>query len=444
MKIEVHLLQNFAPSCLNRDDTNTPKTCEFGGVTRARVSSQCFKKAVRNHFATLGIEKGTRSKRIKEALAETLIPHDAAAQELYEALAANRQPESEATLQLSAALTLFVEAYYSEMSAMDGNRQHETKVLLYWSGAELQEAAVCFQEERPALNARVPELIAFLRSKTEPKAGKGKKGVAAKAEDADAKTDGDDSKKPKHPASRKIAGRLQQAALTPDIALFGRMLASNPDTNIDAACQVAHAISTHSANLEMDFFTAVDDLNLVGTTGAGMLGVTGYDSACFYRYSLMDFAQLMHNLGNSRERAEEAVAGFLQSFVQAIPTGKQNSMAAQNLPSLVLFVVREHGTPCSLVNAFARPINPVFYQQDLVGGSIAELAAYWQRLNKMYGLDRGATLALSHDRDERDEKAKQETKTLLGTLADFDKGSLDAGIAATMDAVRGLKAEVAP
>ena len=49
--IELHLLQNFAPSCLNRDDTNTPKDCEFGGQRRARISSQCIKRAIRRAFA---------------------------------------------------------------------------------------------------------------------------------------------------------------------------------------------------------------------------------------------------------------------------------------------------------------------------------------------------------------------------------------------------------
>ena len=429
MKIEVHLLQNFAPSCLNRDDTNSPKTCDFGGITRARVSSQCFKRAVRDHFDVLGIEKGTRSKRIKEALAEALAAEDAIAQEVFTALAANKEPESNAAQMLSAALTLFVEAYYSKM---DNGRPNETQVLLYWSGPELREAADSFRAELPVLQAKAPELIAYMKAQAEAKANRGKKGTPAKSDGED------DSKKPAHTPDNKVKKRMQLAGLTPDIALFGRMLASNPDTNIDAACQVAHALSTHSINLEMDFFTAVDERNPEGTTGAGMLGVTGYDSACFYRYALLDFAQLRKNLSGSRERAEETIEGFLRAFVQAIPTGKQNSMAAQNLPSLVLFVVREQGVPCSLVNAFARPIDPMFYHNDLVGGSISELAAYWQRLNKMYGLEKGAMLALTHDRDE---KARQDTKDILGTLAAFDKGSLDDAIAATMNAVRGMNAE---
>lgn len=418
MKIEVHLLQNFAPSCLNRDDTNTPKTCDFGGVTRARISSQCFKKAVRDHFEQLGIEKGTRSKRIKEAIAEVLGLEDPVAREIHAALKTNQHPESPASQLLSAALTLFVEAYYSKM---DKQRVHETDVLLYWSAPELSMAAECFREEQDALVVKAPELITFM----EAKAAKGKKG-AAKTESED------ESKRPAHAPDNKIKKRLQSAGLTPDIALFGRMLAANPDTNIDAACQVAHALSTHAVNLEMDFFTAVDDKNPEGTTGAGMLGVTGYDSACFYRYALVDFGQLQKNLGGSREKAEESVEGFLKAFVEAIPTGKQNSMAAHSLPSLALFVVRERGVPCSLVNAFARPI-----YSDLVDGSVFELTSYWRRINKMYAIDKDATIAISYDGREED-KAQR-----LASLASFEAVSVYDAIDVAMDAVRGTKVGVA-
>src|SRR6516225_6561748 len=59
MRIEIHVLQNFAPSNLNRDDTGSPKDAEFGGCRRARISSQCIKRAVRWHPA------------LSESLAET-------------------------------------------------------------------------------------------------------------------------------------------------------------------------------------------------------------------------------------------------------------------------------------------------------------------------------------------------------------------------------------
>ena len=59
MFVELHILQNFAPSNLNRDDTNAPKDCEFGGFRRARISSQCIKRSIRFHPAVPNLSEGT-------------------------------------------------------------------------------------------------------------------------------------------------------------------------------------------------------------------------------------------------------------------------------------------------------------------------------------------------------------------------------------------------
>ena len=126
----------------------------------------------------------------------------------------------------------------------------------------------------------------------------------------------------------------------PDIALFGRMLAIKPTTKIlEAACQMAHAISTHEVTMEMDFFTAVDHVAQGEETGAGMMGYTGYNSACFYRYARLDWGQLMKNLNEEKGRAICTVEGFLRASVAALPTGKQKSFAANNPPSFLLAVV---------------------------------------------------------------------------------------------------------
>ena len=195
--------------------------------------------------------------------------------------------------------------------------------------------------------------------------------------------------RPGYAAKNDIRKTLLQAGLSPDIALFGRMLAEAPEVNVDAACQVAHAISTHQVNLETDFYTAVDDKNQRDETGAGMLGVTGYSSACYYRYALLDRDQLMRNLGGDAQLTDTAIEAFLQAFVQAIPTGKQNSMAAQNRPSLGLFVVREKGVPCSLANAFARPVRARdTMENDLITASKQALAGYFDRMNRVYELVR--------------------------------------------------------
>ena len=140
-----------------------------------------------------------------------------------------------------------------------------------------------------------------------------------------------------------------------DLALFGRMLADLPDNNVDAASQVAHAISTNKVEMEFDFYTAVDDLQADAETGAGMMGTVEFNSSCFYRYANIDVTQLQKNLDGDGELVVKTVEAFLRAAVVAIPTGKQNSMAAQNPPSFVLAVVRNSGL-WSLANAFVRPV----------------------------------------------------------------------------------------
>ena len=383
MKIETHVIQNFAPSCLNRDDTNTPKDCEFGGVRRARISSQCFKRAVRQYFRDHGLcEIGTRTKHLKEKLAPRLADLSASEEDL------------------SAALNVFLGTYYS---AMDSERPEETKVLLYIGEPELAEAERCVRELWDDL----------LQA-----AGPAKKSAEGAA------------KKPKRRslgADPEISKRLRAAGLSPDIGLFGRMLAELPGMNVEAACQVAHDISTHRVDLEMDFYTAVDDLNPESETGAGMMGVTHFNSACFYRYALLDRDDLHCNLNGDTALTDQAIAAFLEAWVYAIPTGKQNSMAAQNLPSLGLFAVRNGGAPCSLANAFAAPVRILpGRDEDLIGRSVQALADYWSKLQSVYGSDGIVALSLFHDGHE----------ARLGDLAPADKGSVKAALDAAMEAIR--------
>jgi CRISPR system Cascade subunit CasC len=347
MKIEVHLLQNFAPACLNRDDTNTPKDCEFGGVRRARISSQCFKRAMRLHFReNESVPVGERTKLLKKALSEQLQDLDGEA--------------------LSGALDAFITTYYSKM---DSKAPDSTAVLLFLSRPEIEEAVTVVREEweklRPVGEAEV-QIKKLIESGT-------------KAEDARKKV-----KVPEYKLDKAIRARLETAGLSPDIALFGRMLAEQTSMKVEASCQVAQAISTHRADLETDFYSAADDLQ-TDRPDAGMLGVTGFNSACFYRYALLDFEALQKNLKGDVDAARQAVEAFLRAAVEAIPTGKQNSMAAQNPPSFGLFIVRDKGMPLSLANAFVAPVDGA--RDDLVGASIAKLDEFWGKLIEVYGED---------------------------------------------------------
>ncbi len=135
--------------------------------------------------------------------------------------------------------------------------------------------------------------------------------------------------------------------------------------------------------MEFDFYTAVDDLQPEAETGAGMMGTIEFNSACFYRYANIDCKQLKENLGGDTELAKKTIEAFIRASVNAIPTGKQNSFAAQNPPSVVFAVARKSGS-WSLANAFAKPVW-VGENGDLIEESTVKLVDYWGKLAKAYG-----------------------------------------------------------
>jgi CRISPR system Cascade subunit CasC len=138
--------------------------------------------------------------------------------------------------------------------------------------------------------------------------------------------------------------------------------------------------------MEMDYYTAVDDLLQDDEAGAGMVGFTGFNSACFYRYTRISWDQLVDNLNRDHSLARRTVEGFIRAAIAAVPSGKQNSMAAHNPPSLVLGVVRNNGMGWSLVNAFEKPVYPKA-TSGLIEPSVERLDSYWGRLCEVYGQD---------------------------------------------------------
>ncbi len=406
MKIEVHLLQSFAPSCLNRDDTNTPKMAEFGGATRARVSSQSWKRTVRQYWRmsaeVTGLEVAQRTKQLRKLLLKKLGWQDEVTED-------------------TVAVDVFLDGYYSEM---DGKKPKETKVLVFIGQEEVDVATECFRQVQESIRPITLKRLAAMNKA----AAKGAKSEVSDAAPTDA--DGEEGGK-KLPGLEKknldgdVLKKLSAANSTPDIAMFGRMLADHPERRVDAACQVAHALSTHSVDFATDYFAAVDDIKEnMGEIGAGMLGNQGYNAACYYRYALLDRNQLLTNLKGDSALADKTIEAFLRAFTLSIPSAKQNSHAAQSLPSLALFIARDKGVPVSLVNAFAAPI----YGEDLIGASIRSLARYQAKMGEMYGVYEGATIACFSDREE---------KGLPDNLAAFDAGGLDAAVKNILDAVRG-------
>lgn len=353
MLIEFHIIQNFAPSCLNRDDTNTPKDCTFGGYRRARISSQCLKRTIRREAGFREALEGRLGVRTKGLIGE-----------VARRLAQNGKDEAEARRVVEQVVTA------AEYKVEDGN----TSVLLYLSEAEISRVAEVVAEHYDAIVAglaAVPSSPVPIEEGTKAKKSKKERAKGAQG-----------SVPVECVSAVKELGATTEAA---DIALFGRMIAENKGMNIDAACQVAHAISTHEAAIEMDFFTAVDDLQPKEDTGAGMMGSIEFNSACFYRYAVVHLEQLTENLGGKRDIAREAVLAFAKAAVAAIPSGKQNSMAAHNPPSYVRVRVRDGGTPWSLANAFSRPIRVGREADDLAEKSVQCMEDFDRRLGEMYG-----------------------------------------------------------
>lgn len=312
--VEIHALQNFAPSNLNRDDTGAPKDALFGGTRRARVSSQCLKRAVRQHFTGL-VEKtslasddvAVRTKRILDAITKPLVEKG--------------RPEAEATEKVRQALAAL------ELSVKEDGK---SEYLLFLGQREIANIASIIHEKWDSITATdAPPTEGK-------KAGKSKKQAAQTAD----------------PELKKALDKVFNGGKAVDIALFGRMLADMPEKNQNAACQVAHAISTHAVEREFDFYTAVDDLKPEDTAGADMMGTVEFNSACFYRYAVVDWEKLVANLQNDTDLATKGLRAFLEGFVVAEPTGKQNTFAAHNPPEFVAVSVRHNTAPRNLANAF--------------------------------------------------------------------------------------------
>ncbi|WP_216326849.1 type I-E CRISPR-associated protein Cas7/Cse4/CasC [Deinococcus aestuarii] len=310
--LELHYLQNFAPSNLNRDDTGSPKDAFFGGTRRLRISSQSFKRAMRQDFGGRQLlrpdEMGVRTKRAHEAIAELLAG------------------EGRTGEQCRAAAELALGGL--GLPVKDGKNQY----LLFLGRDELRRVA-------DIINANWAEFQAAAPASEEG----GKKKASKKA------TLGGD-------LGKQLAGALNGSRAV-DVALFGRMLADLPDKNADAAAQVAHAISTHGLReRQYDFYTAVDDLKPEDNAGADMLGTVEFASATVYRYACIDLGKLLENLQGDRELLERGLRAFLYASVFAAPTGKQNTFAAHNLPGLMVQVVRRDTSPRNLANAFERGV----------------------------------------------------------------------------------------
>jgi len=402
MKIELHILQNFAPSNLNRDDTGAPKDCELGGYRRARISSQCLKRAVRDAFQVHGMfdskELAVRTKRLVENVADEL--------------AGEHHRDRALAIELAAATLAG-----AGLKVKDADENHKSEYLLFLPKRHLAQLAALIDKHWDAL---MPLAAADAKTGDDRPSETPAKAKTKKKEKAEKK-----SAFPKEVRDELIP-IFEDAARTPDLALFGRMIADAPNWNVEAACQVAHAISTNRVSMDFDFYTAVDDLRPEDTAGSDMMGTVQFNSSCFYRYSVLDVDDLRKNLGSEDDLVRKTVGAYLRASVLAIPTGKQNSMAAHNPPSFVLAIARQNGAPVSLANAFCKPVRPDG-ETDLVSASIEALQDYLGRVYGMCGVRQADAFYI----------ADREIKPLQKPITLQSSGNLDALVSAVDGKISG-------
>ena len=320
--LQLHLLTCYAPSNLNRDDLGRPKTAKMGGVDRLRISSQSLKRAWRTSDLFQEAMKGhvgTRTKRLGV--------------EVFDKLIESGTKEKDAEKWSKAIADVFGKLKKSD--------ENDVK-----AGLEIEQLVHVSLEE--------------------------KEGVMALADVL--------SKEEREPTADELK-LLRKDAMAVDIALFGRMLASSPSYNVEAAAQVSHALTVNRVVVEDDYFTAVDDLNKhEEDAGSAHIGETGFGSGVFYTYICVNRTLLVENLGGDKELANRAIRSLTEAASQIAPTGKQNSYASR---ARALYAMAEKGSqqPRQLSAAFLKPVD----DEDMAAAAIKRLEALRDNMDKVYG-----------------------------------------------------------
>lgn len=332
--LNVHILSSLAFANPNRDDSGAPKTAVYGGVDRSRMSSQSLKRAAR-----LGFQERTQSASVRSAQAADLVTDRMAANGV--------RIDGDTWSYVDRAVRSLVEdgpkarKRSDDEEAVEGEEVNDKKDTLAWfSAAELDRLAVVLQQ-RIANDAK----------------------WNAKA-------------------VKEIRAEVAEAVTSPsmEIAAFGRMFAASPSSATDAAIQVAHAVSTHEHWLQVDYFTAVDDLR---QHGAGHIGFAMFAGAVYYRHFCLDRAQLQANLGDEFVQLGSQVSALIESMLVELPRGKVNSTAHQSLPSLVVAIPGSR--PANCAEAFECPIKTdknagdtgyVVPSAAALGRYVAEMASF--------------------------------------------------------------------
>lgn len=374
--MELHIIQSVPVACLNRDDLNSPKTAVFGGVQRARVSSQSWKRAIRDMAKEIdksGQFKGARSRLFIKEISAAL----------------KQRGEAD---QIANALALCAGHY---LAKLDTKEEGKVKTLIFLSPLEYEVFANLIFSLADDNKQKLVEAISSVD-----------KDKLATDGDGDENIDNEDTAK-MNKGEKKLSAKQFSKLVTKilaqpvkkafkadsllkdaaDIALFGRMVANDPSLNVEAASMFSHALSTHKVDNEIDFFAAIDDLQPKEEAGAGMTGTLEFNSATYYRFAALNLDMLADekHLGKSmtQEERKSVVRTFIEATIKAIPIARKNTMNGNTLPDYVLGVVRDKGHPIQLVNAFENPVRPA---QGYSARSIELLKAEYEKLYETWGI----------------------------------------------------------
>lgn len=344
MFLEIHAIQTLPPSNPNRGKNGDIKTATYGGVLRSRMSSQSQKRSARQWYQQYsGIERSQFAQRSK-------LWHQELAPRL--SWASDEHRENIARL-LIAALNASPEKLFAN-AIEPGN-------LLFLADHEIEKLAVLAEKFSDLLYKLSDDLNAF---------------IEYESGDKKVKFSDHPSAKTLQPLLNSIVKNLV-GTVPGDIALFGRMMATLTETSVDGSVQVAHALSVNACPKteadkswrkgEIDFFSAIDDMQTKADSGAGMIGEISYHAPTHYRYANIAVHEVVRLMGD-KNVARASIDGFINGFIRSLPSGYSRQFAHGCLPEFVMLQVRE-GCPYSLISAFEQTIN-----EPVAGLSISQLA----------------------------------------------------------------------
>ncbi|HJH28598.1 MAG TPA: type I-E CRISPR-associated protein Cas7/Cse4/CasC [Methanosarcinaceae archaeon] len=348
--IQLHILASYPPSNLNRDDLGRPKTAVMGGTQRLRVSSQSLKRAWRESDIfkeALSGHIGIRTKEIGVYVYKALTAGCSLADTIKNNGEADKRfsPISESKAKKYAQE---IAGVFGKVKTVKKSKDEDAEEVKNepFGDLKLEQLAHFSQEEIILIDSLLEKL--------------------AKSGETPTKDD---------------LLLLREKHTAADIAMFGRMLASSPMYNTEAAVQVSHAITVHKVAVEDDYFTAVDDLNNgEDNAGAAHIGELEFASGLFYNYVCINRTLLADNLGGNEDLVNKTLQALVEAAAKVAPTGKQNSFASRAYAS---YIMAEKGIqqPRSLSVAFLKALNG----KDLLDESISALKDTNEKMEKVYG-----------------------------------------------------------